>query len=298
LSNPAPHINWTKRALDFLTGLSAAKEIKGEYAAIIKMVQNLLMETTGADAICFYRNIDQVTMRNMVSWPQHTFHSHFDQYALAPYTNATRYSWLEQDTQQFLFQAARFDQSVIIPFQNSSFSGGLILGWTDTPEDTGSFTSFVEAVELGMKELMRLMSAYYDIEELSLRFNGILETIPEGIVYVDDSGKTAWVNNMGGQLLELKAGPNEPFEVATAMQKLRNLATNQAEIQEKALALFSSPNQTIKDWIWMFGKPLNKVLSVTCKPIVSNNVRGRLWVYSDITFSHLATAQLKELNEE
>jgi signal transduction histidine kinase/CheY-like chemotaxis protein len=297
LNSQTPHINWTQNALDFLTGLSPVKEIR-EYAPMIKQVENLLREYTHADATCFYRIIDQVTMRTLVAYPNHTFHAHFDQYAMADYLKAEKFSWIKDEEQSLFFPAERYAKSVIIPFQNSTFNGGLVMGWKNEPADPEGFGSFISAVQLGMRELMRLMSAYYDIEELSLRFNAILETIPEGIVYVDDSGKTAWVNAIGGELLDLLPGQNEPFAVATAMQKLRDQAVNQDEIQEKGRMLFSSSNQTIKDWKWVFGSPVSNVFSVTCKPIASNNVRGRLWVFVDITFSHLANEQLKELNEE
>jgi signal transduction histidine kinase/CheY-like chemotaxis protein len=297
LKDKEQDINWIKHALDFLTGLSPVKETK-DYASMIRQVETLLRHHTYADAVCFYRSLDQVTMRKLVSYPEKTFLTHFDQNALSPYINASEFSWIDKQHHPLFFTEGTYETAVIIPFQNSTFSGGLIIAWKQKPDNTEDFTTFVSTIQLGMRELMKLMMAYYDIEELSLRFNAILETIPEGIVYVDDSGKTAWLNAIGGELLELPAGQNEPVAIASAMQSLRGEAVNQEEINKKAQLLFSSPNQIIKDWKWIFGDPVSSVFSVTCKPIISSNVRGRLWVFADITFSHLANEQLKELNEE
>lgn len=265
---------------------------------MIRQVEMLLRTHTQADAICFYRNIDQVSMRTLVSYPEKICHPRFDQAALSSYIKAGQYTWIDPKDEGLFYPEQRFEKSVIIPFHNSTFSGGLIMGWRKKPENDEGFSAFISAVQLGMRELMKLMSAYYDIEELSMRFTAILETIPEGIVYIDDSGKTAWVNFIGGDLLELRAGRNDATAVASAMQKLKEQAFNQHEIDQKTKLLLSSPGQTLKDWKWIFGDPVISVFNVTSKPIMSKNVRGRLWVFVDVTFSHLANEQLKELNEE
>jgi signal transduction histidine kinase/CheY-like chemotaxis protein len=297
LTDKTSDINWIRHALDFLTGLSSVKGNK-DYASMIRKIGHLLRDHTYADAVCFYRNVDKVTMRKLTSFPEEAFLPHFDPYALSHYIQSAEFLWVTREHYPLLFKDGTYERAVIIPFHNSTFTGGLVIAWEHAPADSEGLSTFISTVQLGMRDLMQLMTAYYEIEELSLRFNAILETIPEGIVYVDDSGQTAWVNAIGGELLELPSGKNEPFTIASSMQKLRNDAINQEEINQKAQILFSSPNQTIKDWKWIFGNPVSSVFSVTCKPIISNNVRGRLWVFVDVTFSYLANEQLKELNEE
>ncbi len=82
------------------------------------------------------------------------------------------------------------------------------------------------------------------------------------------------------------------------MQKLRDKAVNKDEIIREGIRLFSLPGQKINYWKWIFGDPVTYVLSVSCVPTISQNIKGRLWVFADVTFQHLANEQLLELNTE
>ncbi|MEA5256803.1 ATP-binding protein [Arcicella aquatica] len=86
--------------------------------------------------------------------------------------------------------------------------------------------------------------------------------------------------------------------IAEAMQKLRDKAVNKDEIIKEGIRLFSLPGQKINYWKWIFGDPVTYVLSVSCVPTISQNIKGRLWVFADATFQHLANEQLLELNTE
>lgn len=291
------HIDWNAHALDFLVKLSPIKKIR-EQANLIREVFALVEEYMLADAVCFYRNFDSLTTRVVLSSHKNIFHSHLNPDSVQNYIRSFEYQLVEKEYQPLFFIKEEYEKSIVIPLYNTALSGGLIMGWKALKTDEVGFDRFLKGVQMGMNEMMQRMSVYHEIDELTTRFNAILETIPEGIVYVDDSGKEAWINTVGSEVLNLSQGSNQPFAVATAMQQLRARAVNQEEINEVANKLFSEPNQTIKDWKWIIGDPIECVFRVACKPISSPLVNGRLWVFTDITFSHLANERLKELNEE
>jgi signal transduction histidine kinase/ActR/RegA family two-component response regulator len=292
-----PHIDWNERALSFLLKLSPIKNIR-EQAQMIREVYALIEEVMHADAVCFYRNIDPVTTRVVLSSLKGVFRPSLKPEKLDSLIKAAKHQWIGTELQSLFFVRDTYAKCVVVPLFNTALSGGLIVGWKKKPEDSDGLERFMVVVQLGMNEMMQRMSVYFEIEELTTRFNGILETIPEGIVYVDDSGKSAWVNVIGGELLGLPPGNHPPHEVAESMRKLRNSAVNQDDINKKGMELFSQPKQTVRDWRWVFGNPVQNVLSVACKPISSPNINGRLWVFTDITFLHLANNQLQKLNEE
>jgi signal transduction histidine kinase/DNA-binding response OmpR family regulator len=291
------YTEWNERALNFLLRLSPIKNIR-EQSLMIREVYALIEEMMGADAVCFYRNIDSLTTRVVLSSLRGVFLPNLNQDVLAPLIKAEKHQWIEKEQQALFFVKDQYEKCVVVPLHNTALSGGLVVGWKEKPEDDEGLERFMIVVQLGMNEMMQRMSAYFEIEELSTRFNAILETIPEAIVYVDDSGKSTWVNAIGGELLGLKPGSHEPLVVAKSMQELRSRAVNQEAINAKGTELFSKPDQVIYDWHWIFGDPLESVLSVSCKPISSANIKGRLWVFSDITYLHLANDRLRELNEE
>jgi signal transduction histidine kinase/CheY-like chemotaxis protein len=291
------HIDWHERALNFLLRLSPIKNIR-EQSLMIREVYSLIEELMGADAVCFYRNIDPLTTRVVLSSLRGVFLPNLNQEILAPLILAEKHQWIKREQQSLFFVENTYEKCVVVPLHNKALSGGLVVGWKQKPADEEGLERFMVVVQLGMNEMMQRMSVYFEIEELTTRFNAILETIPEAIVYMDDSGKSTWVNAVGGDLLGLPPGYHEPIEVSKSMHELRSKAMNQEEIQRKGQELFSKPDQVIYDWHWVFGDPLESVLSVSCKPISSQNIKGRLWVFTDITFLHLANDRLKELNEE
>ncbi|MES2701260.1 MAG: response regulator [Bacteroidota bacterium] len=188
--------------------------------------------------------------------------------------------------------------TVLIPVQEKTFAAAFVLFFPRGHEVNEAFTQFLSHIWVGLKETTMLLQTYYAIEELGTRFNAILTTIPEGIVFVDDSGKRGWVNAAASQLLGISEESNSPTVIAGAMNQLRNAAINQEAILREGAKLFQSPNQSIRGWEWIFGSPVTKVLQVSCVPANSAHVAGRLWVFNDVTELYLAGETLKVLNAE
>jgi signal transduction histidine kinase/CheY-like chemotaxis protein len=291
------HINWQQQALDFLIGISPIKNIRNQKQMVRELFE-LVDKVSKADIVGFYRNTDSLTTRVVLSSERNVLQQFLNPQLVGPIIQARDYQWINPAYLPFFIKDTQIQDCCVVPLYNAALSGGMIIGWKQKPSDTEGLEQFLNALQLGMSDLMKRMSVYYEIEELTTRFNAILETIPQGVVYVDDSGKTAWINAVSAELLTLSKGYNTPFAVANAMQRLRLSAANQEDINTRSAELFSRPEQTISDWEWQFGKPISKVLSITCKPISSQLVKGRLWVFTDVTFNYLAKIQLEQLNAE
>ncbi|MBW4671177.1 MAG: response regulator [Cyanomargarita calcarea GSE-NOS-MK-12-04C] len=127
----------------------------------------------------------------------------------------------------------------------------------------------------------------------------MLETIPQGIVFVDDDGE-GWVNQTAAMQLGLSQGEKEPITISLAMTKLRMKADNQGWLTTQAAEFFSKPDAEIRDWQWFFTQPQPKVLSLSSTPVHVRNVLGRLWVLDDISErkqAEVATQKAKEIAE-
>jgi signal transduction histidine kinase/DNA-binding response OmpR family regulator len=58
------------------------------------------------------------------------------------------------------------------------------------------------------------------------------------------------------------------------------------------------PGAPLKEKRWEYGSPVKVVYNVACTATMSENTRGKLYVFTDITSMYLANEQLRELNSE
>ena len=115
---------------------------------------------------------------------------------------------------------------------------------------------------------------------LQARFVAMLETVPQGIVFIDEQGESDWINKAAADHLGLSSqkgtsGTIEPNAIAQAMVALRLTADNTAELTAQAAEFFSKPQIQIQDWRWHFSDP-PKILSLSSTPIPlqSNSIPG------------------------
>lgn len=285
-------INWQKEALDLLIGLYTAKQQK-DFNAIYRDTITLAQTHAHAHGAAIIRLEDKITARVL-----HTSAGFLDSFVDAHMIEELITNEKIEIRDGTTVERAATDRIVFLPVKDRVFAGCFVLLLSNEFNVTADFLDFLNYAWVGLKETTMLVQTYYYTEQLSTRFNAILGTMPEGIVFVDDVGKYGWVNAPASQLLQIKQENNTPQTVAAAMQQLRIRAVNQDSIQKEGEKLFSSPNQTIKNWEWIFGDPVSLVLHVTCVPAVSANIKGRLWVFDDVTQMYLAGRQLQELNEE
>jgi signal transduction histidine kinase/CheY-like chemotaxis protein len=277
------NINWTRDALDFLLSLHPLKKDK-DFAHLYARSMELFIQYAHAHAAALIRIEDKVTAK--------VWYRTQDSFLASPLQPERLRTWALGD--KIVWEDGMF----FLPIYENGFCGGIQLLPKSTLAEDPGFLSFLNVAWTGLKEVAYLVQSYYIIDELKARFNTILETIPQGVVFIDEAGKNAWINSNAARILHLERGENHPTLISTAMQTLRNMAANKEDIAKEGTRFFSTPGQSIRGWKWIFGNPVHTVLSVSCSPLQSQQTKGRLWVFTDDTFHHLATVQLNELNTE
>ena len=184
----------------------------------------------------------------------------------------------------------------LLPVRHISGEGLIVLSWDGCFEFSEEFSEFLTSCLAKINETAELSNTHYALEELKARFNAILQTVSQSIVFIDDSGKSSWVNDKAAQLFQLENGSNAPAKLSAAMQELRNTADNREEIFRIGMELFKSKDKAISDWKWIFRKPELLVLNVCCTPTISEHATGMLWTFDDITKQFLFDEHLQELN--
>lgn len=124
----------------------------------------------------------------------------------------------------------------------------------------------------------------------------LIAAMPFGLVFLERSGERAWVNPIGADLLKLAVGQHDCSDVSVALQNLQISAVNAAFILEHVSRFKDHPEESIRDWLWLFGDPLQQALNVFSIPVTSSTISGRLWIFHDVTSLHQTNEELVQLN--
>jgi len=130
-------------------------------------------------------------------------------------------------------------------------------------------------------------------EELRARFDAMVHTLLHGLVFMDESGAEAWVNDAAAALLGVPEGAVEPHLVARAMAAMQMRADNRDEIRARLAEVLRAPDAELRDVRWIYP---NAVYCVSSTPTSVRGIRGRLWVFEDVTAQHAARRELEEKN--
>ncbi|MBD2093810.1 response regulator [Trichocoleus sp. FACHB-591] len=272
--------------------------------ALLRRVLVSLQEVTVSDAAIALRQLDEVTAEALVCLPETAlpnalttpslFASAIAQNRCLYYTD---YDSTPEASHVLLAQGA---QSVaILPLQHpGGFQGAILLIWQRRIAIPVHMRQLIESVIGELRTLLQFNDITLNLDKLQARFEAILETIHQGVVFVDESGEQGWVNLAAATHLNLGPGAIDPPLLAAAMAQLRSSADNQAEIATQAAQFFSQPRPEIRNWNWIYSQPQPKVLSFSSTMTQVRNVPGRLWVIDDITERYFAQRQLLEQTEE
>ncbi len=184
----------------------------------------------------------------------------------------------------------------VLPIVEGDIKGYILLAWESSFTFDDDFKEFIQSCVAKINESARLSTTYYSLEELKVRFNGILQTVPQSIVFADDTGKNSWINDHAAKLFNLPTGNVQPALLSAAMQQLRDGATNKEEIFRRGMEFFKSKDRRIDNWQWIFEGDDVLVLSVCARPTISEHVSGMLWTFDNVTQQYLIDQHLKELN--
>lgn len=286
------HTDWKQEALEFLSELCAVK--RERHLADLRIASlNLITKHAHAHAAFMVRLEDAITARVLAA-----YNINLPSFVDAEFTaNAVAGNKILA-IDGTAIGLPDLGELIVFPIDHKPYIGLCVLVYTQRPEESPAYQEFLQHAWIGLNDITLQVKNDYLMEQLTSRFNTILGTIPEGIVFVDDRGDEGWINANAAAMLHLPEGSNKSVAISAAMQELRKQAVNQEDIVSKAATLYQVPLQPLTNWIWIFGDPAIKVLDVSVVPVISENGGGRLFAFADITQIHVAGEQLKELNTE
>jgi len=259
-----------------------------------------------ADGAIVLRKLDEVTAEALISLPENVLPDRLtkpDLFAEAIAKNQCvyypNYPVIRNPVTALVAKGVK--SVAVLPLKQSDrMCGAIVLLWYEPVNFSANLQQFLQSLLGGLRNLLKFQDMNLQLDKIQARLTAILETIPQGVIFVDESGEQGWLNNNAAMQLELPQGAVEPFAIAQAMTNLRLKAENQQEISKQAINLFTQPEIEIRDWHWFFSQPKIQVLSLSSTPIYLRNVPGRLWVLDDITErkqAEIATQQAKEMAE-
>ena len=184
----------------------------------------------------------------------------------------------------------------ILPWSSNDEVGGLAL----VRRENTPFSAEERRALVALVPLFHLLALYLQKAELasavSTRFDTVFQTLPHGLVFVDDRGSEAWVNGTAAALLGLPRGSHEPARVARSMAGLWSRAEDRTGLRQSALAVMNQRDGELRDARWVFAGPPRRVLSISSTATGEREHRGRLWLFMDVTAQHLASEELEAKN--
>ena len=294
---------WTRHFLVPLEWELASRQVLGTLLGagrhshieeVLREVLALVRELSGADAIIALRQLDEVAAETLVALPEPVLPESVASPRLFAEALAQGRCLYHPDyarvpgASRFLL-AGGARSVAVLPLRWSVQAGSIVsqgailLVWKRRARLHAHLRRFTELLMDELRTLLRLTDGTLRIERLQARHGAILETVPQGVVFVEASGEQGWVNRVAGELLGLPSGAVEPMALAQAMAGLRSRASNPEEIAAQGAQLFTTPQAAIRDWLWTFQAPRERVLSVSSTPTHVRDLPGRLWLLDDVT---------------
>ncbi len=299
MTDNSPPINWAKRALEFIAGLSEVEKYSNWPAIMAESMANL-KRLSGASTVLVVKQDDELTARVLLG--DRTYPSLIEPSILLPFATINQPIFLDSPFDKIdvglkvLIKECK--SAAVLPVSEDAIKGIIMMCWDDSFEFSEDFKEFIKAALIRVRETCRLASLFYSMDELTVRFNTILKTVPQGIAFTDNSGNNGWVNHKAAELFNIPQGHVSPVILSDAMRDLRGKADNKEEILARGNELFKSKDKTIDNWQWIYSHPETVVLSVSSRATVTEYSSGMLWIFDDITTNYLAEQRLKELNVE
>lgn len=274
---------------------------------LIAKALNLLRNFARADAAIALRQLDDVTAVAIACLPHNALPDRLTNpslYAEAIASNQCLYypNYPSTPNASRVLLAQGTKSLAVLPLVSADGKkGAILLIWYRSTQTSADLKQFIDSLLGNLRTLLKFNDLTTSLDKLQARFGAMLETIHQGVIFVDESGEQGWINQAAAHQLQLTPGYVEPPILAQAMATLRRSAENQVEIAYQAQQFFSQPQSKIRNWNWIIGSDKPKVLSVSSTPTSTGNVPGRLWLFDDISeqyFGQLALiASAKELEK-
>lgn len=243
-------ISWARKALRFI-GRKRQGETYVEWITIMKENMVRLKTLSQADHVLIIRKEDELTA-SIILPDENSNIEHIDPFVIEItadvdeplYINAAADS-LDKKLVNLLDSA---NSVVLLPLNEVDIQGCLVLAWAEDFRFSNDFKEFVEACLERIREDISLSRTHYSLEELKVRFNSILQAVPQSIAFMDNTGQNSWINDKASKLFSLPGGNVSPHLLSSAMHKLRSEAVNKEEILKRGQELFQSKDKKIDDW--------------------------------------------------
>ncbi|MGC1393131.1 MAG: response regulator [Coleofasciculaceae cyanobacterium] len=292
-------IEWRLASQFVLTNLT---EIDSN-SNLLEQAVSLLRDFAQADSAIALRQLDEVTAEALVCLPEDALPHRLTTPALFadaarenrclyypdyPSTPGASHILLAQGTQSL----AR------LPRTSDHKTGAILLIWHQKTAISEHLQQFIKSLLGELRTLLNFSDTTLRLDQLQARFSAMLETIHQGVVFIDESGEQGWLNQAAALQLGLNPGAVEPPILAQAMAILRTKADNQAQIYQQSTEFFSQPQAIVRNWNWIFSQPKPKVLSLAITPTNVRDIPGCLWILDDITEQYFAQQALVNRSEE
>jgi signal transduction histidine kinase/CheY-like chemotaxis protein/HPt (histidine-containing phosphotransfer) domain-containing protein len=264
----------------------------------------LLRDFTHADSAIALRQLDAVTAEALVCLPEDALPHRLTTPALfeaAARENRCLYypDYPSNPSASHILLAQGTQSLAILPLtSNSSKPGAILLIWHHRNEISAHLQQFIKSLLGELRTLLNFSDTTLRLDQLQARFSAMLETIDQGVIFIDESGEQGWLNQAAAVQLGLNPGAVEPPLLAQAMAILRTNADNQLQIAEQSAEFFSQPQTIIRNWHWIFSQPQPKVLSLSLTPTNVRDISGNLWIMDDITEQYFAQQALVTRSQE
>ncbi|WP_009632310.1 hybrid sensor histidine kinase/response regulator [Synechocystis sp. PCC 7509] len=279
-------IEWRLASQSVLSSLSDGDPTP---ITLITKAIKLLLNFAQADAAIALRQIDDLTAVAIAQFPQNALPNSLTNPALyAEAVNINQclyyhnYSSTPNAARVLIAQGAK--SVAVLPLVSvDGRKGAILLIWHQPTQISAYLKRFIDSILGHLRTLLKFNDLTTSLDKLQARYEAMLETIHQGVVFVDESGEQGWINQAAAQQLQLNPGYVEPPILAQAMAALRKSAENQTEIAAQAQQFFSQPQSEIRNWNWIIGGEKPKVLSVSSTSTRTGDVPGRLWLFDDIS---------------
>ena len=307
-------IEWRLASQSVLAILAETDTLGGQATltidSLLSQALSLLRDLACADAAIALLQIDEVTAQVLACLPycdlpdQLTTPTLFEDaiaqnrclyYTDYPSTPGASHLLLAQGTQSLAILPLHSSPP---PGEQGTGRGAILLIWKRRYQASSHLRQLIDSLLGELRTLLQLSNTTLRLDQLQARFGAMLETIPQGVVFVDESGAQGWMNQAAAKHLDLPPGALEPAALAQAMASLRMRADNQTEIAAQAAEFFSQPQPEIRNWNWILRQPQAKVLSISSTPTRFRDVPGRLWLLDDITERYFAQQTLIQRTQE
>lgn len=273
-------------------------------STLLEQAVSLLRDFAQADSAIALRQLDEVTAEALVCLPKDALPHHLTTptlFAEAVQANRCLYypDYPSTPGASHILLAQGTQSLAILPLtSDSNKPGAILLIWHQKTAISTNLQKFIKSLLSELRILLNFSDTNLILDQLQARFSAMLETINQGVVFIDESGEQGWLNQAAAVQLGLKPGAVEPLLLAQAMASLRAEADNQSQIYEQSAEFFAQPQAVIRNWNWFFSQPQPKVLSLSLTPTNIRDIAGRLWILDDVTEQYFAQQNLVNRSQE